>query len=71
MSHVKGQSASKVRDGKDTAPAVGLTNILNNMRADYEVLCEKDRRDAGLGVNQKSGELKKEISGGVEQVQAC
>ncbi|NP_001079456.1 uncharacterized protein LOC379143 [Xenopus laevis] len=70
MSHAKSQSAGKVSVEMDAAPGVDLTNILNNMRADYEVLAEKNRRDAELWFNQKSGELKKEISVGVEQVQA-
>ncbi|KAE8574784.1 hypothetical protein XENTR_v10003578 [Xenopus tropicalis] len=70
MSHAKSQSAGKVSVEMDAAPGVDLTNILNNMRADYEILAEKNRRDAELWFNQKSGELKKEISVGVEQVQA-
>ncbi|OCT62035.1 hypothetical protein XELAEV_18043119mg [Xenopus laevis] len=70
MSHAKSQSAGKVSVEMDAAPGVDLTSILNNMRADYEILAEKNRRDAELWFNQKSGELKKEISVGVEQVQA-
>ncbi|KAE8574782.1 hypothetical protein XENTR_v10003577 [Xenopus tropicalis] len=70
MMHAKSQSAGKVSVEMDAAPGVDLTNILNNMRADYEILAEKNRRDAELWFTQKSGELKKEISVGVEQVQA-
>ncbi|NP_001116496.1 keratin 12, gene 5 [Xenopus tropicalis] len=70
MSIAKSSAAGQVTVEMDAAPGTDLTNILNNMRADYETLAEKNRRDAELWFNQKSGELKKEILTGVELVQS-
>ncbi|XP_053308844.1 keratin, type I cytoskeletal 47 kDa-like [Spea bombifrons] len=69
ISIAKGSAAGQVNVEMDAAPGVDLTKLLNDMRADYEVLAEKNRRDAEAWFNQKSGELKKEISAGVQQVQ--
>ncbi|XP_040262418.1 keratin, type I cytoskeletal 47 kDa-like [Bufo bufo] len=65
----KSSSAGQVNVEMDAAPGVDLTKLLNDMRADYETLVEKNRKDAEAWFNQKSNELKKEISAGVEQVQ--
>ncbi|XP_044153091.1 keratin, type I cytoskeletal 47 kDa-like [Bufo gargarizans] len=65
----KSSSAGQVNVEMDAAPGVDLTKLLNDMRADYETLAEKNRKDAEALFNQKSNELKKEISAGVEQVQ--
>ncbi|KAG8429762.1 hypothetical protein GDO86_007067 [Hymenochirus boettgeri] len=69
MSIAKSSAAGQVNVEMDAAPGVDLTKILNDMREDYESLAEKNRRDAEQWFNQKSGELRKEISVGVEQVQ--
>ncbi|XP_077108544.1 keratin, type I cytoskeletal 12-like [Ranitomeya variabilis] len=52
------------------APGVDLTEILNNMRSDYEELAEKNRRDAEAQFNEACKSLKKEISSGAEQIQS-
>ncbi|CAI9609158.1 unnamed protein product [Staurois parvus] len=65
----RSSAAGQVNVEMDAAPGVDLTKILNDMRADYEVLADKNRREAEALFSQKSGELKKEISAGVEQVQ--
>ncbi|XP_056404854.1 keratin, type I cytoskeletal 47 kDa-like isoform X1 [Hyla sarda] len=65
----KSSAAGQVNVEMDAAPGVDLTKLLNDMRENYEVLAEKNRKDAEAWFNQKSGELKKEISVGVEQVQ--
>ncbi|XP_053554573.1 keratin, type I cytoskeletal 47 kDa-like [Bombina bombina] len=62
-------ASGQVNVEMDAAPGVDLTKLLNDMRADYETLAEKNRKEAELWFNQKSSELKKEISAGVEQVQ--
>ncbi|KAM4691898.1 uncharacterized protein WCC33_016705 [Rhinophrynus dorsalis] len=54
----------------NAAPGVDLTKLLNDMRGQYEQLAEKNRRDAEEQFNKMSGELKKEISTGVQQVQS-
>ncbi|CAH2302530.1 keratin, type I cytoskeletal 19 [Pelobates cultripes] len=62
-------AAGQVNVEMDVAPGVDLTKILNDMRADYEALADKNRRRAEELFIQKSNELKQEISVGVEQVQ--
>ncbi|XP_063815871.1 keratin, type I cytoskeletal 12-like [Pseudophryne corroboree] len=52
------------------APGNDLTKLLNDMRADYEQLAEKNRRDAEAQFNDASKALKQEISHGSEQVQS-
>ncbi|XP_018412065.1 PREDICTED: keratin, type I cytoskeletal 47 kDa-like [Nanorana parkeri] len=66
----KGSAAGQVSVEMDAPPGIDLTKILNDMRGDYEALADKNRKDAEAWFAQKSGELKKEISVGVEQVQS-
>uniref|UniRef100_A0A8C0NJ77 Keratin 12 n=1 Tax=Canis lupus familiaris TaxID=9615 RepID=A0A8C0NJ77_CANLF len=54
----------------DAAPAVDLTRLLNNMRAQYEAIAEQNRKDAEAWFIEKSGELRKEISTNTEQLQS-
>ncbi|XP_075436386.1 keratin, type I cytoskeletal 47 kDa-like isoform X2 [Ascaphus truei] len=63
----QGGAAGQVNVEMDAAPGIDLTKLLNDMRADYENLAEKNRRDAEQLFNQKSNELKKDISAGVEE----
>ncbi|KAM4691894.1 keratin, type I cytoskeletal 47 kDa-like [Rhinophrynus dorsalis] len=69
MDLLKRSSSGEVTVEMDATPGVDLTKLLSDMRADYEVLAEKNRADAEHWFNQKSSELKKEISLGVEQVE--
>ncbi|XP_053308845.1 keratin, type I cytoskeletal 47 kDa-like [Spea bombifrons] len=69
MGFAKGSATGQVNVEMDASPVVDLTKLLNDMRADYEALAEKNLRDAEAWFNQKSNELEKEISAGVEQVQ--
>ncbi|KAM9596240.1 keratin, type I cytoskeletal 25 [Trichechus inunguis] len=46
----------------NAAPGVDLTVLLNNMRAEYEDLAEKNRRDAEAWFNEKSASLQQQIS---------
>ncbi|XP_044155450.1 keratin, type I cytoskeletal 47 kDa-like [Bufo gargarizans] len=65
----KSSTAGQVNVEMDAAPGVDLTKLLNDMRADYETLAEKNRKDAETWFNQKSKDLSKEISVGVQQVE--
>ncbi|XP_075436378.1 keratin, type I cytoskeletal 12-like [Ascaphus truei] len=69
MSSMKG-SSGQINVEMDAAPGVDLTQILNNMRAEYEIMAEKNRREAEEWYLRKSTELKKEISMGEQQVQS-
>ncbi|XP_061444223.1 keratin, type I cytoskeletal 12-like [Rhineura floridana] len=53
----------------DAAPAIDLTKLLNNMRAQYEAIAEH-RKEAEAWFNEKRGELKREISSNTEQLQS-
>ncbi|KAM4623020.1 keratin, type I cytoskeletal 47 kDa-like [Discoglossus pictus] len=70
ISIAKGSAAGQVNVEMDAAPGIDLTKLLNDMREDYENLADKNRKEAEAWFNQKSNELKKEISAGVEQVQS-
>nr|XP_056720763.1 keratin, type I cytoskeletal 12-like isoform X2 [Euleptes europaea] len=54
----------------DAAPGVDLTKLLNDMRAQYEAVAEQHRKEAEAWFNEKSGELKREISSNSEQLQS-
>ncbi|XP_053554547.1 keratin, type I cytoskeletal 47 kDa-like [Bombina bombina] len=54
----------------DTAPGKDLTHILNNMRAEYEAIAERNRKQTEDYFNKISREITKEISAGVQQVQS-
>ncbi|XP_066483328.1 keratin, type I cytoskeletal 12-like isoform X2 [Tiliqua scincoides] len=54
----------------DAAPGIDLGKLLNDMRAQYEVIAEQHRKEAEAWFNEKSGELKKEISSNTEQLQS-
>ncbi|XP_068930301.1 keratin, type I cytoskeletal 12 [Petaurus breviceps papuanus] len=53
----------------DAAPGINLTKLLNDMRGQYEVIAEQNRKEAEAWFVEKSGELKKEISSNTEQLQ--
>ncbi|KAM6334180.1 uncharacterized protein FN964_014109 [Alca torda] len=54
----------------DAAPGIDLTKLLNDMRGQYEVIAEQNRKEAETWFNEKSGELKREISTNTEQLQS-
>ncbi|XP_029428943.1 keratin, type I cytoskeletal 47 kDa-like [Rhinatrema bivittatum] len=66
---LQGSAVGQLNVEMDAAPGIDLTKVLNDMREDYEALAEKNRRDAEEWFKQKSGQLQKEISAGVQQQQ--
>ncbi|KFQ94533.1 hypothetical protein Y956_09857, partial [Nipponia nippon] len=54
----------------DAAPGTDLTKLLNDMRGQYEVIADQNRKEAEAWFNEKSGELKREISTNTEQLQS-
>ncbi|XP_069093723.1 keratin, type I cytoskeletal 47 kDa-like isoform X1 [Pleurodeles waltl] len=52
------------------APGINILELLNQTRVQYERLAEENRRRAEEEFNQRSAELKQQISTGVEQVQS-
>ncbi|KAE8574772.1 hypothetical protein XENTR_v10003575 [Xenopus tropicalis] len=73
--HQEEISSIKVGSGQvtvemDAAPAVDLTLLLNNMRADYEVVAEKNRKEVEEWFLKKSAALKQDILIEAQEVQS-
>ncbi|XP_014460170.1 keratin, type I cytoskeletal 12 [Alligator mississippiensis] len=66
----QGNATGQVSVEMDAAPGIDLTKLLNDMRGQYEAIAEQNRKDAEAWFNEKSGELKKEISTNTEQLQS-
>ncbi|XP_030076250.1 keratin, type I cytoskeletal 47 kDa-like isoform X1 [Microcaecilia unicolor] len=69
---VKGLKGTPVGDidvQMNAAAGIDLTKILNDMRAQYEGLAEKNRREAEEQFHKRSGDLKQQISSNLQQGQ--
>uniref|UniRef100_A0A8C5R2B1 IF rod domain-containing protein n=1 Tax=Leptobrachium leishanense TaxID=445787 RepID=A0A8C5R2B1_9ANUR len=64
-----GTEIGQVTVEMNAAPGKDLTKMLNDMRDQYEALAAKNRKEAEDAFNKAAGELKKEISTGVQEVQ--
>ncbi|KAI5219265.1 keratin, type I cytoskeletal 19 [Manis pentadactyla] len=69
ISALKGQVGGQVTVEVDSAPGVDLAKILSDMRSQYEVMAEKNRKDAEAWFISQSEELKQEVAGHTEQLQ--
>nr|XP_034992853.1 keratin, type I cytoskeletal 12-like isoform X5 [Zootoca vivipara] len=67
---LQGSAGGQVSVEMDAAPGIDLTKLLNDMRAQYEAVAEQHRKEAEAWFNEKSGELKREISSNTEQLQS-
>ncbi|XP_040294222.1 keratin-3, type I cytoskeletal 51 kDa-like isoform X2 [Bufo bufo] len=65
----KEQTMGQITVEMNAAPSNDLTQVLNGMRAQYEAMAEKNRRDAEDRFNKMSEDLKKEIHTGAQQIQ--
>ncbi|KAJ1135757.1 hypothetical protein NDU88_002189 [Pleurodeles waltl] len=70
MQSVSGNVSGQINVEMDAAPGNNLTEILNNMRADYELLAEKNRKEAQAQFLKASEELKVQITENVQAVQS-
>ncbi|XP_074198932.1 keratin, type I cytoskeletal 10 isoform X1 [Camelus bactrianus] len=68
MKDLQNVSTGDVNVEMNAAPGVDLTELLNNMRSQYEQLAEQNRKDAEAWFNEKSRELTTEINSNIEQV---
>uniref|UniRef100_A0A452IRX3 IF rod domain-containing protein n=1 Tax=Gopherus agassizii TaxID=38772 RepID=A0A452IRX3_9SAUR len=66
----QGNATGQVSVEMDAAPGIDLTKLLNDMRGQYEVIAEQNRKEAEAWFNEKSMELKREISTNTEQLQS-
>ncbi|NXN98168.1 K1C12 protein, partial [Rhinopomastus cyanomelas] len=67
---IQSSTIGQVSVEMDAAPGTDLTKLLNDMRGQYEVIAEQNRKEAEAWFNEKSGELKREISTHTEQLQS-
>ncbi|XP_023573833.1 keratin, type I cytoskeletal 10 [Octodon degus] len=68
MKDLQNVSTGDVNVEMNAAPGVDLTELLNNMRSQYEQLADKNRKDAEAWFNEKSKELTTEIDSNIEQM---
>ncbi|XP_053308843.1 keratin, type I cytoskeletal 47 kDa-like [Spea bombifrons] len=69
---MKSQQTTTVGDVNvemDAAPGKDLTQILNEMRADYEAIAERNRRAVEDDFKKRSENVKQEITTGVQTIQ--
>ncbi|XP_020641181.2 keratin, type I cytoskeletal 19 [Pogona vitticeps] len=69
MSSLTGQLTGSVNVEVDSAPGIDLTKILADMRDQYELLAEKNRKDAEAWFTTKTEELNREVAVNTEQLQ--
>ncbi|MEE6507246.1 hypothetical protein FKM82_018391 [Ascaphus truei] len=67
---LRGQTGGQVSVEVDAAPGVDLSRILTDMRDQYEVMAEKNRKDAEAWFFTKSEELNKEVQTHTVQIQS-
>ncbi|XP_037664834.1 keratin, type I cytoskeletal 10 [Choloepus didactylus] len=68
MRDLRNVSTGDVNVEMNAAPGVDLTQLLNNMRSQYEQVAEQNRKDAENWFNEKSKELTSEIDSNIQQV---
>ncbi|KAF6298799.1 keratin 19 [Rhinolophus ferrumequinum] len=68
ISVLKGQVGGQVSVEVDSAPGIDLAKILSDMRSQYEVMAEKNRKDAEAWFISQTEELNREVAGNTEQL---
>ncbi|XP_054449735.1 keratin, type I cytoskeletal 19 [Pteronotus mesoamericanus] len=69
ISVLRSQVGGQVSVEVDSAPGIDLAKILSDMRSQYEVMAEKNRKDAEAQFIIKTEELNKEVAGHTAQLQ--
>uniref|UniRef100_A0A096MZA4 Keratin, type I cytoskeletal 19 n=1 Tax=Papio anubis TaxID=9555 RepID=A0A096MZA4_PAPAN len=69
ISVLRGQVGGQVSVEVDSAPGTDLAKILSDMRSQYEVMAEQNRKDAEAWVTSRTEESNRELSGHTEQLQ--
>lgn len=70
ISALKGQVGGQVSVEVDSAPGIDLAKILSDMRSQYEVMAEKNRKDAEAWFISQTEELNQEVAGHTAQLQS-
>uniref|UniRef100_A0A8C9PCK5 Keratin, type I cytoskeletal 19 n=1 Tax=Spermophilus dauricus TaxID=99837 RepID=A0A8C9PCK5_SPEDA len=68
ISALRGQVGGQVSVEVDSTPGIDLAKILNDMRSQYEVMAEKNRKDAEAWFTSRTEELNREVAGHSEQL---
>ncbi|PNI34037.1 KRT19 isoform 1 [Pan troglodytes] len=66
---LRGQVGGQVSVEVDSAPGTDLAKILSDMRSQYEVMAEQNRKDAEAWFTSRTEELNREVAGHTEQLQ--
>ncbi|XP_003913037.1 keratin, type I cytoskeletal 13 [Papio anubis] len=69
MKEFSNQVVGQVNVEMDATPGIDLTRVLAEMRAQYEAMAERNRRDAEEWFHAKSAELNKEVSTNTAMIQ--
>uniref|UniRef100_A0A2K6NRL8 Keratin, type I cytoskeletal 19 n=1 Tax=Rhinopithecus roxellana TaxID=61622 RepID=A0A2K6NRL8_RHIRO len=69
ISVLRGQVGGRVSVEVDSAPGTDLAKILSDMRSQYEVMAEQNRKDAEAWFTSRTEELNREVAGHTEQLQ--
>ncbi|XP_075033259.1 keratin, type I cytoskeletal 19-like [Mixophyes fleayi] len=69
LNALRGQTGGQVSVEVDSAPGVDLSKILSDMRDQYEIMAEKNRKDAETWFFSKTEELNKEVATHTELIQ--
>ncbi|XP_045344806.1 keratin, type I cytoskeletal 19 [Leopardus geoffroyi] len=69
VSALRGQVGGQVSVEVDSAPGIDLAKILSDVRSQYEVMAEKNRKDAEDWFTSQMEELNQEVAGHTEQLQ--
>nr|XP_005584241.2 keratin, type I cytoskeletal 19 [Macaca fascicularis] len=69
ISVLRGQVGGQVSVEVDSAPGTDLAKILSDMRSQYEVMAEQNRKDAEAWFTSQTEELNREVAGHTEQLQ--
>lgn len=70
ISALKVQVGGQVSVEVDSAPGIDLAKILSDMRSQYEVMAEKNRKDAEAWFISQTEELNQEVAGHTAQLQS-
>ncbi|XP_012515764.1 PREDICTED: keratin, type I cytoskeletal 13 isoform X1 [Propithecus coquereli] len=70
MKEFSNQVVGQVNVEMDATPGIDLTRVLAEMREQYEVMAEKNRRDAEEWFQSKSAELNKEVTSSTAMIQS-
>lgn len=70
LNELRGKMGGQVSVEVDSAPGVDLGKILSEMRSQYEIMAEKNRKDAEARFISQTEALNMEVAGHTQQLQA-